>query len=196
MRRRSNPWLGLVNGLLGAVAALVGGAVAEMAGEASSASPVVLWLGLLAWSLVGSLLLTLLIPSASNFCAPTGYALLWITLAAVLLITGVDRGEPLAFPLLLAGLLAWPLGYLGVYAARRFGPDRCRMPKYTRPGEPRCPKCGQVLYYAANQTCPECGRYFSLRKVDMRRAQWDGYVLRPWEPVSPEPPCARAPHET
>lgn len=47
---------------------------------------------------------------------------------------------------------------------------------------PACPECGYLLYYAAGQRCPDCGRTFIVSEIDMTCAVIgsDG-VLRPRE---------------
>jgi len=49
-------------------------------------------------------------------------------------------------------------------------------------GPPTCPGCSYSLYYATDRRCPECGRHFDVKEVDMRLAEWDGNILRPREP--------------
>jgi ribosomal protein L37E len=48
-------------------------------------------------------------------------------------------------------------------------------------GPPKCPACGYNLYFAERRRCPECGRTFEIKELDMRLADWDGKVLRPKE---------------
>lgn len=80
------------------------------------------------------------------------------------------------FLLLLAGAM-YALGLPGAYYA---------ILKFRPACEPKCPHCGYNLYYAVSMRCPECGRPFTLKEVDLRLAQWDGSVLRPpSDPTSP-----------
>lgn len=44
---------------------------------------------------------------------------------------------------------------------------------------PKCPDCDYELYYAEDQRCPECGRTFNVKELDMRLADWDGKILQP-----------------
>ncbi len=72
------------------------------------------------------------------------------------------------------GLALWLLWRMQVaaepqYYVRALGP----------PAEPKCPQCGYGLYYAEDHRCPECGRSFEIKELDMRLAQWDGRVLQP-----------------
>jgi predicted RNA-binding Zn-ribbon protein involved in translation (DUF1610 family) len=46
-------------------------------------------------------------------------------------------------------------------------------------GEPKCPACGYVLYYARGERCPECGRYFRLQEVGLEKAEVRDGVLYP-----------------
>ncbi len=48
------------------------------------------------------------------------------------------------------------------------------------PQEPRCGKCGYILYHASGGRCPECGGPFDVAEIDMRRATVDeSGVIRP-----------------
>ncbi len=49
----------------------------------------------------------------------------------------------------------------------------------TRPGEPKCPQCGYILYFARDQRCPECGRQFNLEEISMGQAELRDGVLQP-----------------
>jgi hypothetical protein len=53
-------------------------------------------------------------------------------------------------------------------------------------GPPKCPACGYNLYFAERRRCPECGRTFEIKELDMRLASWDGDVLRPRQPTMEE----------
>jgi hypothetical protein len=148
--------------------------------------------GLVPWVFVASALLTILIPQAPSWAFP---AMLTFSFAMVGLVPlGVD-GFRFGFSRNVSGfgtlvLLMSPCvgltSYIGVRGARRFGPARCRLRYLKSAGDPRCPQCGYVLYHAEHLRCPECGRRFKISELDMRRALWDSYVLKPWEPGKAE----------
>lgn len=177
MGRRRNPWLDAASVLLGMLAALGGAFLSALLPGVAS----FLVLLILA-PLLSSFLVIALLPAASDYGIPTGYALFWVLVGLGLIISGVDRAAPLGPVFLVAGALVWPVSYAGVIAARCIGPQRSRRANRSRPAEPRCPACGYVLYHAENQTCPECGRRFTLREIDTRRTEWKDGVLKPWEP--------------
>ncbi len=185
-RRRRNARFAFYAMALGWPGALLAGVLASAAARLygytySYGSVIVGGTGLALVSCAWSFLLTILIPRAPDWSVSAACALPWLALALLLLIDE-DFGPGVSV-LLMSVLLCYPIGYAGVRTARRRYPIRCT-PRghWPAPGEPCCPECGYGLYYSKNQICPECGQYFSLLKVDMRRAQWDGYVLKPWEP--------------
>jgi hypothetical protein len=61
-----------------------------------------------------------------------------------------------------------------------FGVLTVRLTAQPLQGPPLCPKCRQILYYARNKRCPECGRRFRLGSVNMSHAEvTTGGVLIP-----------------
>lgn len=135
--------------------------------------PAGLLLGVLGWSL----LLTALLPRASNAslslaCVVPSVLVAFLVIPVSWLRAGVFEIVALTVPSL--------AGYLGMRLGRWLWPFRQLRCHWPVPGEPRCPRCGYVLYYAKRQKCPDCGRRFTQLDVDMRRARWDGYILRPW----------------
>lgn len=140
-------------------------------------APLILGLVLLGPCVI-SFLLTIVIPKASDWVLSSACAAGCGLSGAGLMIGG--RGcEGTAVVLL--SVVGLPSGWFGVSLARELGPQRCRDRRVKPPGDPRCPGCGYVLYYAKDQSCPDCGRHFSLAEIDLRLARWDGSVLSPWK---------------
>ncbi len=50
---------------------------------------------------------------------------------------------------------------------------------YARTGEPKCPRCAYVLYYARDSRCPECGRPFLLEEISLEKAEVVDGVVHP-----------------
>jgi hypothetical protein len=87
---------------------------------------------------------------------------------AVLIFTSMWAG-----PIALLSCLAGPFlfGCLGVLLGRRLRHPRLPV------GDPECPACGHVLYYAENHRCPDCGRCFQFREVSLQNAEIRDEVL-------------------
>lgn len=50
---------------------------------------------------------------------------------------------------------------------------------YAYRGEPKCPKCGYILYYAKGNCCPECGRSFVMAEISLEKAKVVDGTLHP-----------------
>lgn len=118
-----------------------------------------------------------LVPKVPHGTAPAGYAL-GLSLAALF---GSDaRFSEVLVPAML--IIAAPylfLGRLGSRFAIWLFPQRCW--SVLPASEPRCSRCGYVLYYAQDQLCPECAQPIDAGTIDMRLARWEDGVLMPRE---------------
>jgi len=92
----------------------------------------------------------------------------------------IEFGVISVWDTLLLVFLCVALGLYGIGIGGAATGVRIRRHGHRRPGEPCCPHCGYILYYATEHRCPECGRGFSIAEIDMSRAIVDEHGrLRP-----------------
>lgn len=112
-----------------------------------------------------------LLPQAPRGAAPSGYA------SVVALLCIASMPEPTSVALLFLTLISLLLGVIGDAMAASRSSEKPRF--RGGPGEPVCPRCGYVLYYAKGFLCPDCGSPFRSADIDMRLARWEDGVLTP-----------------
>jgi hypothetical protein len=153
------------------------GGTLSLAGGWCLPAPADAWFMLVVGPVLWGFVITLLLPQARNWIlslSMIGWGAICLSLGLLLADEEMTIGGVVV---LLAG---WPLGTLGIMLARELGPRRCRRSAHVEPlDDPRCPRCGYILYHAQGRRCPDCGRRFSLSELDLRLARWDGHVLRP-----------------